>query len=167
MVDLTWNSRGRIGLAEYNKARWRHFAFCVIPIVLFVAGSAGLSSLPIWVGGAAWAVGLVLLIYYRFRFMQLMVRRLHDRGMSGKLILLSPLIQLTVLGGIAAFAFYTAAGDGMPKWIVEGSDLWIWAFIIPAVVFNFFLRYQLSQGGTMGANRYGPPPGSAAAAAVF
>ncbi|WP_443748247.1 DUF805 domain-containing protein [Asticcacaulis solisilvae] len=166
MIDLSWNSRGRIGVAEYKKARWRHFAFCIIPIALFIAGGVGFTSIPVWASSALWAVGFVLLSYYRYRFFQIMVRRLHDRNLSGKIILLSPVIILVALGAIGAVAVSAATGTGMPQWLVDGST-WIWVFILPSIGFNVFLRYQLSQAGKPVPNRYGPPPGAAAAAAVF
>ncbi len=166
MIDLSWNSHGRIGVAEYNKARWRHFAFCIIPIVLFVAGGVSFKSVPAWVGGTAWLVGFILLSYYRYRFFQVMVRRLHDRNMSGKILLLSPVILVAVLGFIGAVAISDLTGEGMPQWLLGSID-WIWVLIIPSVAFNIFLRFQLSQAGKPVANRYGPPPGAASAAAVF
>ncbi len=168
MIDLSWNTRGRIGLAEYNKARWRHFAFCLIPLALIIGGSVSLTQLPPWAGVSIIGLGIIVLFYYRFRFMQVIVRRLHDRNFSGMLLIMAPIIQLTILGGILAYVFAAAAGNSVPSWISEsGSPLWIWVVLLPVIGFNLFLRYQLSQAGTPGVNRYGPPPGINSAAAVF
>jgi len=167
MIDLSWNTNGRTGLAEYNKARWRHFAFCLIPVALFVAGSIGVASVSPWIGGAIYAAGAVLLAYYRYRFSQVMVKRLHDRNMSGTVLLLSPIILAAIIGIGGTLAISAAMGDGIPHWLLDNNDTWIWFLILPSIGFNVFLRVQLSQAGTPGINRYGAPPDKASAAAVF
>ncbi len=168
MINLTWNTRGRVGLAEYNKARWRHFAFCLIPFLIFIGSGFIFTTLPLWAGISLMSVAAILLFYYRYRFMQVMVRRLHDRNMSGKLLILSPVILLIILAGFGIALFGAVAGSAVPTWLSEdSSNLWIWIFLIPSIGFNLFLRYQLSQAGTATPNRYGLPPGVNNAAAVF
>ncbi|HWU50376.1 MAG TPA: DUF805 domain-containing protein [Asticcacaulis sp.] len=159
MINLSWDISGRIDRETYRKERWRHFAFCLIPIALFVLGGIGVTTAPIWLCAIAWIAGFVLITYYRYRFMQVMARRLHDRNLSGWVMLLSPLVivlAMTVGGG---WLFATFAG-GAPTWLNGTTTPGVFfAILMPAIIINIFLRFQLTRPGTPGANKYGLPPG--------
>ncbi len=160
MINLGWNTMGRIGLSDYNKARWRHFAFCLIPVGLFIAGIPAVAVAHGYLTVAMSCLAAVLLFYYRYRFLQVMVRRLHDRNMSGKFLVLSPLLMVAALFVFVIFVGTAVVSDStLPAWLDNNMQIVIWAIIIPFIGFNIFLRFQMSQAGTPGPNRYGPPPG--------
>lgn len=154
MIDLSWDTSGRLDKASYNKERWRHFAFCLIPVVLFVLGGVAVKHLPIALTIIAWIAGFVLLSYYRYRFVQVMIRRLHDRNLSGKLLLIAPASTLLIL---AIGAPVLATNPALDTTWVPILALLLFA---PFIGFNIFLRYQISRDGTANINRYGPPPGT-------
>jgi uncharacterized membrane protein YhaH (DUF805 family) len=169
MIDLSWNTKGRIALPDYRKARWRHFMFCLIPVACYIAaaviGGATLSSAPtagISAGVGLSLIGTVLLFYYRYRFLQVMIKRLHDRNMSGKLLVLSPILMILVLfAGIFAVAAGAIGNPTLDRWLGNDSHISIatWAVIAPFLLFNLFLRFQMNRTGTPGPNKFGPPPG--------
>ena len=170
MIDLSWNIQGRVSRQDYRKARWIHFAWCLIPVAIFIATgliSQG-KSLPVL--GLGFTVGFILLMYYRYRFIQLMIRRLHDTNHSGKLLLLGPVawLALIFMAGVAGYMFATAdSAAALPAWLDPDHSPWlIFVALAPFLAFSIYLRYQLSREGTSGSNRYGPAPG-ARAAAVF
>jgi uncharacterized membrane protein YhaH (DUF805 family) len=102
-------------------------------------------------------------------------KRLHDFGRSGWLILVPVVVGFlcacaaVVVGGVAVIgAFFAASTD-------SGADMGSWAGVlgalgialvfiaIAAVVKLIFLLWVGLHGGDAGPNRYGPPPGEAAA----
>lgn len=160
MIDLSWDTHGRIDRDAYRKARWRHFAFCLIPAVLFVLGGIGAATTLIWLSVLAWIAGFVLISYYRYRFMQVMVRRLHDRNLSGWVMLLSPFVLVLALTVGGVWLFTTVANAASPSWLNDTTTKFgIWIVLLPAIAINVFLRYQLTRPGTPGPNKYGLPPG--------
>ncbi|MFT4076036.1 MAG: DUF805 domain-containing protein [Asticcacaulis sp.] len=167
MINLSWNTQGRIALKDYRKERWRHFFFCLIPVGLFIAGTVAAVSIDPLVGAGAYIIGAIVLLYYRYRFLQVMIRRLHDVNMSGKLLIMSPVVMLIVLAFVAVFVFYSLSsaslGPTVGKWFGDSSGLAGIIIILPIVAFNLFLRYQMNREGTPGANRYGAPSGTAQA----
>jgi len=160
MINLGWNTRGRIDRATYNKERWRHFAFCLIPVALFVLGGLVATTSLVWLSVVAWVAGFILITYYRYRFIQVMVRRLHDRNMSGWLIVLSPLILALIFGAIAGYVFMDAYSI-LPAWLSGETFMngFGYAVIAIIVLYGIFLRFQLQRPGTPGLNKYGLPPG--------
>ncbi len=106
------------------------------------------------------SIATVLFLYYRYRFLQVMVRRMHDRNMSGKLLILSPLLLFLFVVIGFGFIVTAAVGDaGAPAWLSSRGGFISLAVAVPFFLFNLFLRFQLSQAGTPGPNLYGPPPG--------
>lgn len=164
MINLSWNTQGRVALKDYRKERWRHFFFCLIPIGMIIVGTIIASTVQPFVGIGIDIIAVILLFYYRYRFLQVMVKRLHDLNMSGKILILSPIIMLAVIGAVAAFAVYSmtsaSLGPIVGKWLENGSPIASWAIIIPVVAFNGYLRYQMNRESTFGTNRYGAPPGT-------
>ena len=164
MINLSWNTQGRVALKDYRKERWRHFFFCLIPIALLIVGTIIAGAVQPIVGIGIDVVAVILLFYYRYRFLQVMVKRLHDLDMSGKILILSPIIMLLVIGAVAAFAIYSLSsaslGPVVDNWLADGSGVTSWVVIIPVVAFNGYLRYKMNREGTFGANRYGAPPGT-------
>ncbi len=167
MVKLSWDTQGRIALKDYRKERWRHFFYCLIPVGLFIVGTIAAVSVHPAVGIGIYAVGAILLFYYRYRFLQVMVKRLHDMNMSGKVLILSPIIMLVVLAALVVFVVYSVSsgsvGPVVDKWFGDNSGMTGLIFILPITAFNLYLRYQMNREGTYGANRYGAPPGVAQA----
>ncbi|MGN6423896.1 MAG: DUF805 domain-containing protein [Asticcacaulis sp.] len=159
MINLSWDTNGRIDRETYRKERWRHFAFCLIPIALFVLGGIGAMTAPIWLCAIAWIAGFVLITYYRYRFMQVMVRRLHDRNLSGWFMLLSPLVTVLAMAVGGGWLFATFA-VGAPVRLDETTSQGVFfAILLPTIIINIFLRFQLTRPGTNGPNKYGLPPG--------
>jgi uncharacterized membrane protein YhaH (DUF805 family) len=173
MVDLSWNTNGRMALADYRKARWRHFMFCMIPVGCYLAagviGATTLSSAPttgVTAGLGVSLLGTILLFYYRYRFLQVMVKRLHDRNISGKLLVLSPILMFLILILLIGFVAVGISGNSaLDHWLGDSNNLPIagWGVILPFIAFNIFLRFQMNRAGTPGPNKFGPPPGVAQA----
>ncbi|MBW8882388.1 MAG: DUF805 domain-containing protein, partial [Asticcacaulis sp.] len=115
------------------------------------------------------AVATILLFYYRFRFFQLMVKRLHDVNQSGKLLLVWPVAWLVFVGGGITLGIMAASSDGaLPAWLNVDANPWLLPVgLAPVLLFSIYLRFQLSREGTPGPNRYGPVSGAGQAARVF
>jgi uncharacterized membrane protein YhaH (DUF805 family) len=159
MIDLIWNTQGRISREAYRKARWRHFAFCLIPTAIYIGAALALTSLPPAAYISAFLLATVLLTYYRYRFTQVMVRRLHDRNMSGWWLLLNPIMAYLIIAVVVIAAFLADSHGVIGKAFSDDkhSAAIAFAVIVPALLMSLFLRYQLSKKGVPGANRYGPP----------
>ncbi len=162
MIDLTWNTKGRMSVEDYRKARWRHIAFCLIPTVIYIAGAAAASVVSPVTVLAAFAIGSLLLSYYRYRFMQVMIKRLHDRGLFGWVLLLNPISVLIIVGllVVASILILQPSPSTLTGFLSSGNDpIIVAATILPVIALSIFLRFQLSRKGVPGANRYGPPTG--------
>jgi len=158
MIDLIWNIQGRIGRDAYRKARWRHFAFCMIPVAIYIGTAMALTSLPPAAYVSAFILASVLLAYYRYRFAQVMIRRLHDRGMSGWWLLMNPAIAYLAIALAIAIVVFLNLGSG-PHGVLANKDATsgiIFVALVPALLMSFFIRYQLSKKGVPAANRFGP-----------
>ncbi len=162
MIDLTWDTKGRMSVEDYRKARWRHIAFCLIPTAIYIAGAVATTvASPVTVL-AAFVIGSLLLAYYRYRFMQVMIKRLHDRGLSGWVLLLNPISMLTIVGllVVASVLILQPSPSTLTSFLSRSNDPIIVAItILPVIAVSIFLRFQLSRKGVPGANRYGPPTG--------
>ena len=159
MIDLIWNIQGRISREAYRKARWRHFAFCLIPLAIYIGAALALTSLPPAAYVSAFVLATVLLAYYRYRFAQVMIRRLHDRNMSGWWLLMNPAIAYLAIAVAVVVIVVLNLSSGPHGGLVnkDATSTIIFVALAPAILMSFFLRYQLSRKGVPGANRFGPP----------
>ncbi len=169
MLSLSWNADGRLGRRAYKDA----------------TGGLNLGGLVVLAGGALLVLNLthhnlylsiaaVILImaalaYLQYRYAQLAIRRLHDRGLPGWLFWPVALNGLVVLAGgwVLVQAMYrggifTFMSDltGLMTPVVQlllykGFGI-MGALVL--VAYNLFISWNLNARGRAGDNAYGPDP---------
>ncbi|ESQ75607.1 DUF805 domain-containing protein [Asticcacaulis sp. AC402] len=168
MIDLTWNTHGRIGRRAYKDTAGKLDWMTVLGIILasVVAVTFTKHNMPLSI--AAVAVIIVVILYLQYRAAQLSIRRLHDRGLPGYLLWPVLLVGLGVTGFGAwvlvkamysgdFLAFFFALFELVTPFfqLVVFNGIGTIAFVLLAV-YNVFVAYNLSAEGKPGDNRYGP-----------
>ena len=169
MINLAWNTRGRLGRQAYKDAiggitlvTWAGIILGALFVLNFTKGNIYTSSAV--VGGV-----MVVLVYLQYRYAQLSIRRLHDRGLSG--ILYVPMIGFALAamayGGYALIKIMYDGGffaliynlPGLIEPYVQvfffnGMGLWVSLLLI---FYAIFIAWSLGARGRPSDNRYGPP----------
>ena len=169
MISLDWNADGRLGRRAYQSATG---GLNLGGIVVFVAGAILVLNLTrhnLYLSIAAVVIIMAALAYLQYRYAQLAIRRLHDRGLPGWLFWPVALNGLVVLAGgwvlIQAMyrgGIFTLMSDlaGLAEPIVrlvfyKGIGL-IGGLIL--IAYNLFIVWNLGARGQSGDNAYGPDP---------
>jgi uncharacterized membrane protein YhaH (DUF805 family) len=171
MISLAWDTRGRIGRRAYKDATGLMSWLNVIGIVAVALVIFNFTRSHVYLTGIVSAVVIAALAYLQYRYAQLSIKRLHDRGLSGILY-----VPLMLFGAVALYY----AGYVVVK-ILYAGGLWsllynlpglmepyvqvffwkgigIWAVLL-LLVYNIFISWSLSARGQPGDNRYGPSTG--------
>ncbi len=155
-----WNTTGRLGVKAYNAALQRHILCCLVPAGLLIAVLIMRDGLPTWMIASIVALAVGLYTYYQYGFLQVMVRRLHDRSLSGAWLLLNPLFMIQAFGAGPYFGALVLGWSLPPSnAAITPTERYVSGGILLAlIVVKFFSQEQMSHPGTWGPNRYGPDP---------
>ncbi len=169
MIRLAWNANGRLGRRAYKSATG---GLSLAGFAILVGGAILLLNLTrhnIYLSIAAVVAILAILTYLQYRYAQLSIRRLHDRGLpawlfwpvglSGLVVLAGGyvLIQAMYQGGIFTF-MYSLMGLMEPiVRLVFYKGIGVSAALV-LLVYNLFIGWNLNADGTPGDNAYGPDP---------
>lgn len=169
MISLAWNARGRLGRRAYKDATG---GLGITGFAATVGGAIGVLSLTrhnMYLSIAAVIAIMVVLAYLQYRYAQLSIRRLHDRGLPGWLfwpVILSSLIvlaggwalvQAMYQGGLFTFMYslMQLMEPVVRLFFYHGIGLWAGLALI---VYNLFIAWNLGAAGMRGDNAYGPDP---------
>lgn len=170
MINLAWNSNGRLARRAYKDATG---GLSLSGLVILIGGAIAVLSLTkhnTYLSMAAVAAITAILLYIQYRYAQLSIRRLHDRGLPGWLYWPVMALGLAVIGS-GAYVLMRALYDGGLFSFVS-SLLGLMAPIVSVVLFkgvglmgalaliayNLFIAWHLGAEGRPGDNRYGPDP---------
>ncbi|EGF93430.1 putative membrane protein [Asticcacaulis biprosthecium C19] len=168
MINLAWNTQGRIGRRAYKDAAGKLDWMTVFGIILasVVALTFTQHNMPLSI--AAVAIIIAVILYVQYRAAQLSIRRLHDRGLPGYLLWPVLLVGLGVLGfgawvlvkAMYAGEFWSFIG-ALFELITPFFQLVLFNGIgltaaIVLMLYNLFIAYNLSADGRPVDNRYGP-----------
>lgn len=170
MINLTWNDKGRLDRRAYKDATG---GLNLTGLAMLAAGGVivlGFTRHNIYISIAVVAVVVAVLAYLQYRYAQLSIRRLHDRGLPGWLLWPSLLAGLAVLGyggyvlvqalyqGGIFTLMYNLMGLMEPVIrLVFYKGIGI-AGILAFLVYNLFISWNLGAESRPGDNRYGPDP---------
>lgn len=169
MISLAWNANGRLGRRAYKDATGGLNLTGFAAVIGGAIGVLGLTRHNIYLSIAAVVAIMIVLAYLQYRYAQLSIRRLHDRGMPGWLfwpVMLSGLvvlaggyvlIQAMYQGGLFTF-MYSLMGLMEPiVRLVFYKGIGITA-AFALLIYNLFISWNLGADGVPGDNRYGPDP---------
>jgi len=170
MINLAWNTHGRIGRRAYNDATGRIGFMNLLGLVIAAAAIFFLTRDNTYLAVGAVSVIMAALFYLQYRYAQLSIRRLHDRGLPGWLyfpIMLFGLITLgwggylllkaLLTGGLFAFVsgILGLIDPLVPLFFYKGIGFTV---AILLVIYHIFVSWNLGAEGKIGDNRYGPDP---------
>ncbi len=105
-------------------------------------------------------VAIIVGVYVQYRYTQAMIRRLHDRNISGKVMIPLFLFSFIVIG----FGINALLGNDLTHiqqivtWLNSGPG-WLPPLVfVPFFAYTFFVGINMYLNGTPGPNRYGPQP---------
>ncbi len=167
MIKPTWDTNGRLSKQAYKKSQG---GLSFLGLVVLIVGAVVLlnytrNNLLLSYG----VVSLVAFyaIYLQYRYAQLSIRRLHDRGLPGWLFWPVPLVGIAAIGTAALLLVkvmyqgglfdFLGSLPGLMEPIIRiyffnGLGFWATALLIG---YNLFLWYNLNARGMPGPNRYG------------
>ena len=170
MIDLAWNTRGRLSRRAYQDATGRMSFVSFVAIIATILVIFTFTRNHIYITGAVAAVVMVILLYLQYRFAQLAIRRLHDRGLSG--ILYFPIMAFSLV--VLYYAGYTVVKilyDGgflsliynLPGLLEPYIQVFFYKGIgftlaVVLLIYNVFVNWNLGAEGRSSDNRYGPAP---------
>lgn len=168
MIHLAWDTRGRLGRQAYKDATggislvtWAGIILGALFVFNFTRGN-------IYTSTAVVAGIMVVLVYLQYRYAQLSIRRLHDRGLSGILYLPMIVFALAALGygGWALIKVMYAGGlwallYNLPGLVEPYISVFFYNGIGPTIailliIYNLFIAWSLGARGRPHDNRYGP-----------
>ncbi|MBW8882389.1 MAG: DUF805 domain-containing protein [Asticcacaulis sp.] len=168
MISLAWDTRGRLGRQAYKDATgglsltwWAGLILGALFVVNFTKDN-------IYTSSAVVAGVMIVLVYLQYRYAQLSIKRLHDRGLSG--LLYAPMLMFTLIalayGGYALVKIMYAGGffslvynlPGLIEPYVQvffykGMGLWLTALVL---FYWLYISWSLGARGLPRDNRYGP-----------
>lgn len=168
MISLAWNTRGRLGRRAYKEATgWMSFSM-LVAIVAVVLVIFNFTRSHVYITGVVAAVVMATLLYLQYRYAQLSIRRLHDRGLSG--ILYFPIMAFSLVAlyyaGYAVVKILYAGGFWSLIYNLPGLlEPYVQVFFYKGigfglacllVLYNIFVAWNLSAEGRPSDNRYGP-----------
>ena len=168
MISLAWNTRGRLGRRAYKEATgWMSFSM-LIAIVAVVVVIFNFTRSHIYITGVVAAVVMAILLYLQYRYAQLSIRRLHDRGLSG--ILYFPIMVFSLVAlyyaGYAVVKILYAGGFwsliyNLPGLLEPYVQVFFYKGIgltlaVVLLVYNIFVSWNLGAESRSSDNRYGP-----------
>jgi len=168
MISLAWDTRGRIGRRAYQAATGFIGWVNLIGVVAVALVVFNFTRDHIYLTGIAAAAVMAVLAYLQYRYAQLSIRRLHDRGLSGILyvpVMIFGIVALYYAGYVVVKILY-AGGLWSLLYNLPGllepyvqvffwHGIGIWA-VLALLLYNIFISWSLSARGQPGDNRYGP-----------
>ncbi len=170
MINLAWDTRGRIGRRAYKDATgWMSFTM-LIGIVAAVLVIFNFTKSHIYITGFVAVAVMAVLLYLQFRYAQLSIRRLHDRGLSGLLyapIMVFGLVALYYAGYVVVKILYAGGFWSLIYNLPGLLEPYVQVFFYKGIglglavillMYNVFVSWNLGAEGRIGDNRYGPDP---------
>lgn len=166
-IKPKWDTSGRLSKRAYKKSQG---GFSFLGLIALVVGAVVLLNFTkdnLWLSYGVVAVVAAYAVYLQFRYAQLSIRRLHDRGLPGWLFWPVPLVGIAAIGTAALLLVKVLVAGGLFDFLgalpgllepliriyfFNGLGFWATGLII---LYNLFLWYNLNARGTPGANRYG------------
>ncbi len=160
VINLTWNTQGRLARRPYRRLRWTLGLLPVVPVLAVCVAVA--NGLPFThpLTEALITFAILVAAYVQYRYTQAMIRRLHDRDISGKVLI--PLFLFSTI--LISFGISGALSQDFSRieqittWLNSGPTWRPLLVFIPFFAYTVFVGINMYLTGTSGTNRYGPQP---------
>ena len=174
MLKLGWNASGRIDRRSFREATGRMGWTTIFALLLGAVVIVSLTRDKPALSMAVAAVVTALVLYLQYRYAQLSIQRLHDRGLSGYLYAPILLIAFAVIvcsavvleqallkGGVLSF-FFSLLGliDPLIQ-VFFYKGFGVMATLV-LILYNLFISWNLHAPGQRRDNGFGPQPETAA-----
>jgi uncharacterized membrane protein YhaH (DUF805 family) len=169
-IKPKWDTNGRLGKQAYKKSQGGLSFLGLVALVIGAVFLLNFTHNNLLLSYAVVALVAFYAVYLQYRYAQMSIRRLHDRGLPGWLFWPVPLTGIAAIGAGALLMVKVMYQGGLFDFLgglfnlieplvrlgfYNGLGWWAVGLIL---LYNFFLWYNLNARGSDGPNRYGDAP---------